>query len=78
MAVSIISAQGRSGEAVSQCYSQAWRPREEPEQRTILDVSNVPIATDAAANSILFDHIVGAGNERRGDRQAECLGGLEI
>jgi Class II release factor RF3, C-terminal domain len=32
----------------------------------------------AAAKMTLFDHLVGGSEQRLRDRQAECLGGLEI
>ena len=33
---------------------------------------------DLSKHSCSFDHLVGAGEKRRWDRQAECLGGPQI
>ena len=48
--------------------------------RTWREVRFVPIASPlrAAANGGLFDHLVGTGEQRWWNGEAECVGGLEI
>jgi len=49
------------------------------DERTSRDVSNVPKSDSCtAANSVLFDHLVGAQQARFGNRQPDRLGCLEV
>jgi hypothetical protein len=51
-----------------------WPIREADIKRTSREIRNVPIPEVAA----LFDHLVGADEQRRWNREAHCLGRLEI
>jgi hypothetical protein len=49
------------------------------EQRTFRNRRSVPIATDAPQQTAtLFDHVVGAGEQRGRHREAERLGGGQV
>jgi hypothetical protein len=42
-------------------------------------VGSVPLPDSCvAANCVLFDHLVGAGEQCRGNVNAKCLGGFHI